>query len=160
MILLAVDPSVRCTGYAVFKDGKVIRVGRIKPKSDGDDRYWEISNAIAEILDQYSFDALAIESQFVARVSRSTLVLPEVKGIIKGTFFVKNQHGVVADITPMEAKKAIGISKITKKDRKAYKEAAVAKVTELFSFDEKINDDVADAIAIGVAFIKKLKKKL
>jgi len=88
MRVLGVDPSLRCTGYAVL-DGdrnrqKVLEYGIVRTRSGEplEEAISRIADVIEEVVRRHGPDCLAIEEVFTARNSRVALQLGHVRGAV------------------------------------------------------------------------------
>ena len=160
--ILAIDPSLTNTGYAVFKNGaELVDYGVIKTKKANkftqDTRLLTIINKITKLIKVYKFDYLAIETQFLMGFrGASVLKVAEVSGAIKAKFLELTSNGVIFEITPSEAKKDLGVKGVKKRDER--KALILKKVNEIYAKDIT-NLDISDAIAIGYSANKKIKAK-
>jgi Holliday junction resolvasome RuvABC endonuclease subunit len=160
--IIAVDPSWCSSGIAIFINGKLIKTDKIvKPKDSVNVKEllaFTFKNIIRYIDGPV---VLAIETQYLPHgfTSNSTLKVTEAKGIIEGVFLsvIPVAYATILDITPIEAKQSVGVIKRMKRaeSKKAVKKA----VLELYGYVAELipNQDVADAVAIGHAAIKKIK---
>ena len=87
--VLGVDPAVAgATGYGVVEfDGsaaRMLRFGALKlpARASFDSRLREIHQLIARLVEEYSPDAVAVESVFAALNVRTALKLAEVRGVV------------------------------------------------------------------------------
>ncbi len=160
MKLLAVDPGLGCTGIALFEGDQVSKVFKIKTKLPKktvlDIRRMQIASAFSDILVLTQPDCLAIESQYMGVNVKAMSKLVEVKGILQGVYFAycfayKKPFSLV-DVTPLEAKQAVGVRKKLKRgeSKLAVKEAVLRRFPQ-FSAESEQKEDIFDAIAIGCA---------
>ena len=159
--LLAIDPGLLAVGVAVFQNCKLKAVCSIrakKQKNQEDTRLWVITKSIQNLLQKYNPTILAIENQYLAIRSNSIIKVIEVKGIIKGLYISqcldRKIIPKILEINPIEAKRAIGV--IKKLKRKESKEAVSKKIVQLYPKLINSNQDIKDAVAIGIAGWNKL----
>lgn len=150
-VLLAIDPSIRCSGVAIINGDKIVAHGLIKPKLIGVGRYKELQRLVADCIQKYHPDILAIETQYIMfgkHMGDAIIKTALARGLFIGVFLNLVPHGVVVDVTPTQAKHALGLSGgRTKRDEA--KVEAMAAVKRLYNLD--VSNDVADAIGIGFA---------
>lgn len=152
MKILWIDPSIANLWIAVFEWPTLLQAWTIKTKTEWADRYLEIANKIKNIVLKYKPDVLAIESQYVVGLnSNAVLKTCEVKWVCRAVFMLLVPNGVVVDIAPSEAKKVFWI----KWKRKEAKKQVVEEILKRYKFSEKIDDNTADAICIGLAGLQK-----
>ncbi|UCG38843.1 MAG: crossover junction endodeoxyribonuclease RuvC [bacterium] len=88
MRVLGVDPSLRCTGYAVIEGDrngqKVIEYGLIRTSAADslEKSLKHIADSIEAVEKQHKPDCLAIEEVFTARNNRVALQLGHVRGVV------------------------------------------------------------------------------
>jgi len=151
LILLAIDPSIVKSGWAIFDNGVYVASGVIKTKrstklSETDNlntRLSYINIEITKIIELYAADAIIIEDQFL-RVNvkaLKTLVASRVclamAGIVKGLRIDYVQPSVWQSY-------CFGGKKVPN--------TKIASVAYAATYKESITDDEADAICIGVWF--------
>ena len=158
MKIIAIDPSLINTGIAIMNTGKLQHCYNIKtkkPKGNGlDNRLQLIAEAFHKILSITTPEVLVIESQYLGRNVQSMSKVIEVKGILKGVFVLyclqnKLSTCQMIDINPRTAKQAIGVFKHLK--RVESKLAVRDAVCRMFPSFNKFDENIIDAIAIGVA---------
>lgn len=152
--VLAIDPSIVCSGVVVLKGDELVAHGTIKTKLKEADRYREIQMQVADAIREYKPDVLAIEMQYLTgKNGDATLKTCTVKGICEGVFLQLVPHGKIIEVRPSEAKSALGVS--GNAERSIAKDAAVKMAAVLFHV--KVGNDVADAIGIGLFAQSRLK---
>ena len=83
MILLAIDPSLSSTGFAVFdEEENLIECGKIKtgPTTSEEDRLVKISNKMRGIVENYKINKVVMESQFFSKNAKTSMQLSRVRG--------------------------------------------------------------------------------
>lgn len=152
--ILAVDPSIVCSGVVVLKGDSLVAHGTIKTKLKEQERYREIQMQVADAIREYKPDVLAIELQYLTgKNGDATLKTCTAKGIIEGVFLQLVPGGQIIEVRPSEAKAALGVSgNAAREDAKA---AAIKMAGILFNV--KVGNDVADAIGIGLFAQGRLK---
>ena len=162
--VIAIDPSLNCSGVAIFKNWELESVCRIKPKKTvPDHRLTEIAYTFMDILvDVRPPAVLAIETQYLSRSfgGNSVAKVIEVKGLFQGVFLAWElkkadvPRGEVVNVSPLEAKQSVGVLKSLKS--KEAKLAVLEAVNSIYKLPVT-HPDEADAVAIGTYAIKKLK---
>lgn len=153
MYILAIDPSSKSTGIAVYKDKELIEYGCITAGSSNlFKRIDKIVSGIEEYLSKYQIELVAIEDVVPDDVHKNNQVfkaLMYLQGFIvkkldeynlKPTFFVSS-----------EWRKKCGIHTGRGVYRDSLKPKDIAFVKS--QFDLVVNDDIADAICIGFAAV-------
>lgn len=150
--ILAVDPSVVCTGLAFFEGSELKYYGKIKPKKKGVQRLQEIMFQFKGILEKYEPNVLVIESQYLAKKNNSVLKTRQVQGMFIGAFFSHRLEGELLEVYPTQAKKALGIE--TRLKRKEAKQEALKCCLQRYPNMKDLTDDIADAIGVGLHYIE------
>lgn len=72
--VLAIDPSVTATGYAVLSDGELKGAGKIETSSDETEPYrlWVIYSELASLIEEFNVDHVAVEAFTAFYVSRKS----------------------------------------------------------------------------------------
>lgn len=149
MKVLAIDPSINHLWFAVVEDWALLVCYTIHSKSEGDARVLELGREVGALVKVFQPDAFAIETQYFWRMmSNSVLKTCEVKGACKMAAYLQNPSLVFKDITPSQAKAAMGIARVKRAEAK---KLAVQFVREKFSYVKKIDDNAADAVGIALA---------
>ena len=168
--LMAVDPGLTNTGVSLFDDGRLVGYFCFKtkkPKNIDSDvydvRYVELVKIFTATIKKFLPDTLAIETQYMSRImSNSTLKVVAVKSLIE-TLYISyclenNITPNIISVSPISAKKAIGVS--SKYKRKESKEKVKSAVINRYSFLSEEKQDIFDSIAIGMYAHLKLKSNL
>lgn len=158
MILLAIDPSLSSTGFAVFdEEENLIECGKIKtgPTTSEEDRLVKISNKMRGIVENYKINKVVMESQFFSKNAKTSMQLSRVRGSI--IYALRTLGCDFHYLTPTEARKLlISQGNAKKEDIADYIRENVINLGPLIdrACKEK-NSDIYDAIGIGLAFLKK-----
>jgi len=165
--VLAIDPALSTTGYAVINMSTLelayINKFTTSPKHSDDFRINEIVAKLFCIASQYSIKYVVLEDGFLGRNPGTALQLATLRGAIIGVFSF-NKY-IVYHMLPSQIRKLLGCG------GNAKKEEVAAKVTEMYPDNKKLEiigpysdkqnkdktSDIYDAISIGVAFIKSFK---
>lgn len=149
MIIIGVDPGTEVTGYGIIEiDGtsyRPIDYGCIRPPRTFklSDRYLIIFNAIDELLEKYSPQTLAIETQYVAKNPQSAIKLGMARGIV--VLAAKKRGLSVYEYSPSKAKLAVvGNGKASKQQV----QGMVKMLLKLTVLPEP--EDAADALALAL----------
>lgn len=156
MIIIGIDPGTVITGYGIVNltDGHFVAVdyGCIRPPSGLklSDRYLILFNAIEELLEKYSPDALAVETQFVHKNVQSAIKLGMARGI--AVIAAKRRGIPVFEYAPTKAKKAVV------GNGKASKYQVQNMVRLLLNLAElPTPEDAADALALAICHGQSLR---
>ncbi|GMQ93124.1 MAG: crossover junction endodeoxyribonuclease RuvC [Acidimicrobiia bacterium] len=111
MFVLGIDPGLTRTGYGIIesrsgKDRAVV-AGVIRTDSDlsAAERLVELRRDIESIVDEYEFDAAAIEQVFVNRNRNTAMAVARASGVIME---VIARRGIpIAEYTPSQVKMAV-----------------------------------------------------
>ena len=158
MITLAIDGSTHSSGIAVFDQGKLIQYKCI----NSDDpivfnRIQQMVNEIKKICIQYNptdiimqdvlpEDVKRNQSTFKALIYLQALVVLELyKNNFKVNFY-----------TASHWRAQVGIKVGSGIKRNELKKASIKLVKNIYNID--VNDDISDAICLGIAYIKQNRK--
>ena len=147
MRLLALDQASRTSGYAIFEDDKLIKYGSFTfTDEDFGKRLVKIINKVAELIQEYKIDEIAIEDiQLQGNVANNVATfkaLAEVFGVLYELFVTLKMPRTAVLSTVW--KSTLGIKG---KDRPAQKRAAQVWVEKTYGV--KPTQDECDAICIG-----------
>lgn len=149
MVIIGVDPGTCVTGYGVIKSNghskNPISYGCIKPPSalSLSERYHIIFNDMEILLEEFSPDALSVETQFVSKNVQSAIKLGMARGVI---VLAATRRGIpVYEYSPSQAKKAVvGKGRASK----GQVQMMVQAILRLSSLPEP--EDAADALALAL----------
>lgn len=157
MIILGIDPGTTRIGWAVLKTKKrnviPLEYGcwELKEKLQ-EQRLFKISQYLNKIIKKYQPNYLAIEKIFFFKNAKTVMSISEATGVIT---LIAQKHKIPSvRLTPLEIKQyLIGYGRADKKD--------IQKIIQLvFSLKELPKpDDTADALAVGLAGINKIKNE-
>lgn len=154
MKILSFDQATNITGYAVFTNKKLKKFGLIDcHKLSGDERSKKMISEIYNIIDLVKPDFVVIENVQNQANVQAVIMLARLQGAIIGYCYKKNIPWKM--YLPTQWRKLIGIKQgkgIKRDELKAQSLEFVKTVT-----NESVSEDVAEAIAIGCAYIKELK---
>lgn len=160
IILLSLDASISSTGYAIFDEDKLIKYGKIvtnKKNFENEDlRLNHICDKIEQLIIKYEIDELVCEDQFASVNSKTILIL---RKLIGGIMRTANRFDInVHYYFPNEWRKILNINKGTSNDKKKKCYDYLIKNNiidfEFIPKNKNKNDDICDAIGIGLAYLK------
>jgi crossover junction endodeoxyribonuclease RuvC len=159
--ILGIDPGIAIVGFGFIdkKGSKLVPVqyGSIQTEANTEPalRLKQIYDAVVQLLDKYSPDAVAIEKLFFNRNVTTALTVGQARGVM---ILAAVQRGLeIVEYTPLQVKQAIvGYGKAEKHQ--------VQEMVKMFLHLWEIPkpDDVADALAVAVchAHSSSLQQKL
>jgi crossover junction endodeoxyribonuclease RuvC len=150
--LIAIDPSLRCTGYAVLEsdgcrhtalDYGVIRNIASLPASGC---LVAIHERVRDLIEQWQPAAMAVESIIYVQSHQTAIVLGAARGC---AILAAAQRGLpIHEYPPKRVKQAVvGVGS-------AQKQQVAFMVRALFRLTETPSSDAADALAIGFAHLQ------
>lgn len=166
-MLLGLDASISCTGYAVMNDdGSLVEFDKIttKSKEEEDDRIYKISIKVKELIEKYDVKVVVLEAQFLGRNARTTMQLSRLRGSI--IFVCKFLNVELIHLHPS----TIRMNLIGHGGGSASKEEVANFIREYYIDNEYVqnlgefndrqckakNSDIYDAISIVLSYIQKL----
>lgn len=166
--VLAIDPALSTTGYAVVNmntlDIAYANKFTTSSKNSDDFRINEIVSRLFYVATQYPIKYIVLEDGFMGANTRTALQLATLRGAIIGVFSF-NKY-LVHHMLPSQIRKELGCGGNAKKDQVA--DAIMAmypnnkKLAIIGPYSDKQNksktSDIYDAISIAVAFVKSLKR--
>ena len=168
-MILALDPSLSCIGWAVMplNASAVVEYGAYRPSygSPGggnlDEKLWDAYCWLRWLLDSEgrgeNITALAFEMPVVYRNPAITIKLAQLVGVLRVAAFDWVEQTV--EINPGGRLAAFGLPVNLK--RPVAKERVIAHVNQRYRLELKPREhDVADAIAVGFAATIKLAREL
>lgn len=152
--ILSIDQSTQISGYAIFDDGKIISHGYIDLHKfkDSDIRFEKMCTLLMKIIHGNSPDMVVIEDVVLQRSPNTMKILSRLQGIIIG-FCMANKIEIRI-MYPTRWRKILGFKQGRVK-REELKKQAKDLVKRTYDIDT--NDDEADAICIGCAFMKDIE---
>ena len=159
MILLALDTSVASTGFAIFNEKQeIITYGNIptekKDFETEDLRLNYIGNVIDELIRTYNVTDIIEEDQFTSINSKTILLLRKLVGVISRIAYKYEIN--ISYVDPSQWRAKLGIKG---KDKKLaafnyLKDNNIIDLGELKTSGKKKNDDITDALCIGLSYFK------
>lgn len=168
--VLAIDPALSTTGYAVINmntlELEYINKFTTSPKNLDDFRINEIVTKLFSIAAQYPIKYIILEDGYLGPNPRTCIQLATLRGAIIGAFSLCKY--TVYHMLPSQIRKELGCGGQAKKDEVA--QAIInmypnnKKLNIIGPYSDKQNknktSDIYDAISIGVAFVKNHKRSI
>ncbi len=153
--MLAIDPSSSAAGFALFVNNDPIWCQTIKPKGETlIDRMGQLLQKIGELLDDNKPDFIAIETPYLGLSKSTSMKMGQIFGMICAVCVLRGYSSAnIIEIHPMTAKKAAGLDHLHHRD--TGKNLVLAAMQEKFSNLDIQDDNSSDALAVGLAAIKK-----
>lgn len=153
--MLALDTSTTCTGYAVYIDGKLQKYSCIDYDSSTpmDMRFEKMIISIYEIINKYNPQIVVAETTAVNRNAEAQRNLSMLLGAVWGRCIEVDAYFHL--FRPSEWRKLVDPNKKPRK-REELKKWSIKKVNS-FLKTEINNDNISDAILIGMAYINLFK---
>ena len=150
-ILIALDESTTCTGYAVFDDSELIEHGTFSFKSkDVLERVSLIMEEIENLIDTYKPDNMIIEDVQITMNAATAKSLLGLQFMIE--IYAHRNNISCETYRTTRWRKILGLSNSRALDRKAKKQETIDYVKDKYGI-EILKDDESDAIAIGTAYL-------
>lgn len=157
MKILAIDPSTTSTGVATFEGEKITYWGRFAPSKDLDVilRSFEIAKKIEQLIEVDKPDLIVIETPF-SRNRHGLEVQNRMIGMLEFVFCEKEIP--FEYVHPKSIYRIFGLKGNAKREEK--KEVSIKFINETFKLNLSAkDDDIADAIVIGLYQIKENKRR-
>jgi crossover junction endodeoxyribonuclease RuvC len=145
--VLGVDPSTVATGWGVLdgdsRHARCVEHGVLRPgaRSPVADRLRTIHDGLAEVLERFPVDVVALESAFLHRNARTALALGEVRGVV--LLAAARRRKPIAEYSAAEVKRAaVGYGA-------ADKEQVARMMERLLKLAAPLPSDAADALAVA-----------
>lgn len=146
MIILSIDSGIERTGYAIFKDKKYVTSALIKTSKSltTEKRLIEIYLKLVEIMKQYKPDIMVLEQLLFFKNQKTFIRVAQAQGVV---MLLAAQNNIKVEfLTPLQIKQIVtGYGQADKK--------AVQKMIRLTTDIDIKQDDEADAVACGLAYI-------
>lgn len=162
MNILAIDASTKSSGYAVFKDATLVDYGCITASStDLIKRIHKIVDGIDEVLNKHEINKIILEEvrpEMGLQNIQTHRALMWLQGQIAVMVHDKHLGIVIEYVYPNEWRAKCGIKTGAGVKRQSLKPADIKFVKDTYGLD--VNDDIADAIGIGHAYINQLVNEI
>src|SRR3990167_531331 len=146
MTILSIDSGIERTGYAIFKDKKYVISALIKTSKSlsTEIRIEEIYSKLKKICDKYKPNVMVLEQLLFFKNQKTFIRVAQAQGIV---MLLAAQNKIKVEfLTPLQIKQIItGYGQADKK--------SVQKMIKLTTEIEITQDDEADAVACGLAYI-------
>ncbi len=152
--VLGVDPGLAATGYAVVAGStqgfRVLTAGtvRTRPNTPLPERLGAIYDALAQVVEAFQPQAVALEEVYLARNAPSAMATAEVVGVVKLLARGRDLH----TFAPRQVKRWICGSGA------APKEQMIRMVEDLAQVQELGPDHAADAVAVAICALLERSK--
>jgi len=146
MIILSIDSGIEKTGYAIFKNKKYVTSALIKTSKNKtlENRLAEIYLKLKQVIKKYQPNKIILERLFFFKNQKTAILVSQAQGVCL-LLAAKNKISVEY-LTPLQIKQTItGYGQADKK--------AVQKMIKLTSNIDIKQDDEADAVACGMAYL-------
>lgn len=150
-ILIALDESTTCTGYAVFDNGELVKHGLFSLKSKNVlERVSYIMEEIEKLIKEYKPNNMIIEDVQITMNAATAKSLLGLQFMIE--VYAHRNNISCGTYRTTKWRKILGLSNSRTLDRKAKKQETIDYVKNKYGI-EVLKDDESDAIAIGTAFL-------
>lgn len=149
--LISMDVSTYSTGFAIYIDGELKDSGAIAFDKKDTEHYEKMKTSIIKLLKDEKPDIIAVEDPPYKKNPKTYKLMQRLVGCIEG--FAINNDVYFEDFLPATWRKLVrDKNEIIPKKREELKQWSQEKTGVM-------QDDIADAILIGLAYIKKWTKK-
>lgn len=146
MTILSIDSGIECTGYAIFQNKNYVISALIKTSKNKSTeiRLEEIYLQLKKVFDKYEPDIMVLEQLLFFKNQKTFIRVAQAQGI---AMLLAAQNKIKVEfLTPLQIKQIItGYGQADKK--------SVQKMIKLTTEIDIKQDDEADAVACGLAYI-------
>lgn len=156
MKLLALDPSTKSTGVAVFDEEKLVFYDCLcEDDLNVLNRITNMVNKIEKIVIKYKPDTVVTEEILLTDVNNNQQVFKALMYLQAAIALSLNKFNLKIDkfFIASNWRKTVGIKTGRGVYRDALKKASMKLVKEHYGID--VNNDVSDSICIGISYLKK-----
>jgi len=150
MTILSIDSGIERTGYAIFKDKKYVTSALIKTskKLKTEIRLREIYLKLVEIMKQFKPDVMVLEQLLFFKNQKTFIRVAQAQGVV---MLLAAQNDIKVEfLTPLQIKQIVtGYGQADK--------LAVQKMIKLTTDIDIKQDDEADAVACGLAYLYRVR---
>lgn len=153
-MILALDPSTVCIGWALMDAEHVYEHGVFRPKDLADIGYWAF-DLMSSTMETSNIEVVALEMPVLHSSHQNVMTvirLAQVTGVLISVAQRLDVRSIV-EVQPHERLTALGLPLRMK--RAAAKEAVAAVVRGRYGIELAAGDE-ADAIAVGLAALRKM----
>ena len=162
MKIMSIDASTKSSGFAVFNDTELIDYGCITASStDLIKRIQKIVKGIQEVLQKYNINKIILEEVRPENGLQNIQTHRALLWLQAGIAFMVHDNFPKVQIEyvyPSEWRAACGIKTGRGVRRESLKVADINFVKEKYGIS--VNDDIADSIGIGCAYVHQLSNKI
>lgn len=157
--MISLDTSSTCSGWAYFEDGVYKTSNTIalntkeckkKYKDNSEQRVKDMCLNLLELLNKFQPDIIVVEKLNVSRNMNATRILAKIIGIVYSHAITHN-NCFYYEIQSTQWRSQLGMQ-FGKKRREELKQLSVKYVKDKLGKD--VCDDEADAICVGLGYIK------
>ncbi len=146
MTILSIDSGIERTGYAIFKDKKYVTSALIKTSKSlsTEVRLEEIYSNLEKVFKKYKPDVMVLEQLLFFKNQKTFIRVAQAQGVV---MLLAAQNKIKVEfLTPLQIKQIVtGYGQADKK--------SVQKMIKLTTEIDIKQDDEADAVACGLAYI-------
>jgi len=146
MTILSIDSGIERTGYAIFKDKKYVKSALIKTSKSlsTEVRLEEIYSNLEKVFKKYNPKIMVLEQLLFFKNQKTFIRVAQAQGV---AMLLAAQNNInVEFLTPLQIKQIVtGYGQADKK--------SVQKMIKLTTAIDIKQDDEADAVACGLAYI-------
>ena len=150
MTILSIDSGIERTGYAIFKDKKYVTSALIKTSKNlkSEIRLREIYLKLVEIMKQFKPDVMVLEQLLFFKNQKTFIRVAQAQGVV---MLLAAQNDIKVEfLTPLQIKQIVtGYGQADK--------LAVQKMIKLTTDIDIKQDDEADAVACGLAYLYRVR---
>lgn len=167
--ILAIDPALSTTGYAIINTDTMdlVYINKFTTSSNNPDtfRINEIVKKLFAMASMYNIKDIVLEDGFLGKNPRTCIQLATLRGAIIGAFMLCKYN--IEMMMPSEIRQQFGVGGSAKKEEVAQAVSDMyqgnKKLAIVGPYSDKQNknktSDIYDAISIGVAYLKKKKSR-
>lgn len=161
MKVLAIDASTKSTGVALFDNDKLIKYDCLQASSnDLIKRIQKITIQLKHFIEKEEIDKIILEEVRMdggVKNPKTYKALMWLQAAMAFLFYELKPNATIEYIYPSSWRAKCGIKNGRGVHRKEAKELDIAFVKEIYSIE--VNDDIADAIGIGHAYVHNLQEE-
>lgn len=161
MYILSIDASSKSSGFSVFNDNDLIEYKcETSSSTDVIKRIKKMTSALSSLLEKQPIEIIVLEEVRTDGFHAKPTVWKALAYLQASFVFLvqeKQPKIKIEYLQPSSWRSKCGIKTGAGIKRDSLKQADIAFAKETFNITENINDDVADSICIGYAYIKGLR---
>lgn len=177
MKIVTLDLNTKFIAFGYFIDNELIEYGKVFFDGQADSKIGSVAEKIVDKFEGYQIDLVVYESSYLANSPKVAIEISKVIGSLIGGFYILGFRKFIG-IPPITWQTGIGVGRtstkamvelkarypdksitwIKNKDRANRKQLIIDVVNKRYDLTLTYDDnDIADAIAIGIHVIEKLK---